>query len=55
MKKILFAALLVFASVMVYAQPRAIGVRLGSFNGVSYEHGLGDSNMSLLQSTMSLT
>ena len=45
MKKILFAALLVFASVMVYAQPRAIGVRLGSFNGLSYEHGLGDSNM----------
>ena len=36
---------LAVASVMVYAQPRAIGGRLGAFNGVSYQHGFGDSNM----------
>ena len=45
MKKILFAAILVMASVMAYAQPRAIGVRLGEFDGVSYQHSLGDKNM----------
>ena len=45
MKKILFAALLVFASVMAYAQPRAIGVRLGEFDGFSYQHAVGDNNM----------
>lgn len=45
MKKVLFVAILAFASVMAYAQPRAIGGRLGAFNGVSYEHGFGDSNM----------
>lgn len=45
MKKILFAAVLVFASVMAYAQPRAIGVRLGEFDGVSYQHGFGESSM----------
>ena len=45
MKKYLFVAVLAFASVMAYAQPRAIGVRLGEFNGVSYQHGFGESNM----------
>jgi len=45
MKKILFVAVLAFASVMAYAQPRAIGGRLGAFNGVSYEHSLGENNM----------
>ena len=45
MKKILFVAILAVASVMAYAQPRAIGGRLGAFNGFSYEHGLGDNNM----------
>lgn len=45
MKKILFATLLVFASVMAYAQPRAIGVRLGEFDGFSYQHSVGDNNM----------
>ncbi|MBQ3673702.1 MAG: hypothetical protein II928_04445 [Paludibacteraceae bacterium] len=45
MKKILFAAVLAFASVMAYAQPRAIGVRLGEFDGVSYQHGFGESSM----------
>ena len=45
MKKILFVAILAFASVMAYAQPRAIGGRLGAFDGVSYEHALGDNNM----------
>ena len=45
MKKFLFVAVLAFASVMAYAQPRAIGGRLGEFCGFSYEHGFGDSNM----------
>ena len=45
MKKILFAAVLALASVMVYAQPRAIGVRLGEFDGFSYQHSVGDNNM----------
>ena len=45
MKKFLFVAVLAFASVMAYAQPRAIGVRLGEFDGVSYQHGFGDNNM----------
>lgn len=45
MKKILFVAILAVASVMAYAQPRAIGGRLGAFNGFSYEHALGESNM----------
>ena len=45
MKKILFVAVLAFASVMAYAQPRAIGVRLGSFDGISYQHGFGESSM----------
>ena len=45
MKKILFVAILAVASVMAYAQPRAIGGRIGAFEGVSYEHGLGENNM----------
>lgn len=45
MKKILFVAILAVASVMAYAQPRAIGGRLGEFSGFSYQHGLGDNNM----------
>ena len=45
MKKFLFVAVLALASVMAYAQPRAIGVRLGEFDGFSYQHGLGDNNM----------
>ena len=45
MKKFLFVAVLSFASVMAYAQPRAIGGRLGAFNGFSYQHGFGDKNM----------
>ena len=45
MKKFLFVAVLALASVMAYAQPRAIGVRLGEFDGVSYQHGFGDNNM----------
>lgn len=45
MKKILFVAVLALASMMTYAQPRAIGGRLGEFNGISYQHGFGDSNM----------
>ena len=45
MKKFILMVVLAVASVMVYAQPRAIGGRLGAFNGVSYQHGFGDSNM----------
>ena len=45
MKKILFVALLALASVMAYAQPRAIGVNLGGGIGFSYQHGFGESNM----------
>ena len=45
MKKFLFVAVLAVASVMAYAQPRAIGGRLGTFEGVSYQHGLGENNM----------
>lgn len=45
MKKLFFVAVLAFASLAMYAQPRAIGGRLGAFNGFSYQHGFGDSNM----------
>ena len=45
MKKILFVAVLALASVMAFAQPRAIGLRLGGFDGVSYMHSLSDNMM----------
>ena len=45
MKKILFVAILAAASVMAYAQPRAIGGRLGEFDGFSYQHSVGENNM----------
>ena len=45
MKKYLLIAVLAVASLVAYAQPRAIGGRLGAFNGVSYEHGIGENNM----------
>ncbi len=47
MKKSLFltALMVVLGATMAYAQPRAIGLRLGAFDGVSYQHGFGDSNM----------
>ena len=54
MKKLLFIAVLAFASVMAYAQPRAVGGRLGAFNGVSYEHSLGESNMIEIEAGLSL-
>ena len=44
-KKFLLIAVLAVASLAAYAQPRAIGGRLGAFNGFSYEHGFGESNM----------
>ena len=47
MKKLLFVAVLAFASIMAYAQPRAIGARLGYGAEVSYEHGLGNNMLSL--------
>ena len=46
MKKILLIAVMAIAcAAFVNAQPRAIGGRLGEFNGVSYQHSLGESNM----------
>lgn len=45
MKKIIFIAVLAIASMMAYAQPRAIGGRVGGFEGLSYQHALGEKNM----------
>ena len=45
MKKILFVAVLAMASIMAYAQPRAVGARLGYGAEFSYQHGFGESNM----------
>ena len=45
MKKILFVAVLAMASIMAYAQPRAIGANLGGNIGFSYQHGFGEANM----------
>ncbi|MBR1564640.1 MAG: hypothetical protein IJ650_04765 [Paludibacteraceae bacterium] len=44
-KGIILVAMLAAMSVVAYAQPRAIGGRLGAFDGVSYQHSFGDSNM----------
>ena len=49
MKKILFFAVLVMASVMAYAQPRAIGGRLGYGAEFSYEHTVNEQNMISLE------
>ena len=45
MKKYLFVAVLAVASLAAYAQPRAIGGRVGVFDGFSYQHGFGEENM----------
>ena len=45
MKKILFVAVLAVASLAAYAQPRAVGVNLGAWSSISYQHGFGESNM----------
>ena len=45
MKKLLFVAVLAMASIMAYAQPRAIGANLGGSLGFSYQHGFGEANM----------
>ena len=45
MKKLLIVAVLAVASIMAYAQPRAIGVNLGPWSSFSYQHGFGESNM----------
>lgn len=46
MKKYYLIAIMAIACVaFVNAQPRAIGLRLGEFNGVSYQHGFGESTM----------
>ncbi len=47
MKKNLFtlAILTIFGAAMAFAQPRAIGGRIGGGLDFSYEHGLGSGNM----------
>ena len=45
MRRFYLIAVLAVASLAAYAQPRAIGVRLGEYDGISYQHGFGDSNM----------
>ena len=49
MKKYLLIAVLAVASLAAYAQPRAIGGRLGYGAEFSYEHALGESNMISLE------
>ena len=44
MKKYLFVALLAVASIAAYAQPRAVGVNLGGWSSLSYQHGFGEIN-----------
>ena len=47
MKKYLLIAVLAVASLAAYAQPRAVGARLGYGAQVSYEHQLGQNMVSL--------
>ena len=49
MKKYLFVAVLAVVSVMAYAQPRAIGARLGYGAAFSYEHTMDTQNMISLE------
>lgn len=49
MKKIILVVAVMAMAVVAYAQPRAIGVRLGYGAEVSYEHSLGESNMIQLE------
>ncbi|MBR1809442.1 MAG: hypothetical protein IJ776_08660 [Paludibacteraceae bacterium] len=44
-KGIILVAIMAACAVVANAQPRAIGGRLGAFDGVSYQHSFGDSNM----------
>lgn len=53
-KSLLIAVVALVCGTMAYAQPRAIGGRLGAFNGVSYEHGFGDSNMLEIEAGFSI-
>lgn len=46
MKKLLLVAILAVAGIAAaVAQPRAIGLNLGTGNGISYQHSLGEANM----------
>ena len=47
MKKFLFVEVLAMASIMSYAQPRAIGARLGYGAMFSYEHQVGQNMVDL--------
>ena len=47
MKKLLFVAVLAFASIMAYAQPRAIGGRIAWGFDASYEHQLGQNMLEI--------
>ena len=45
-KKLLMAALVLLSGTAVaVAQPRAVGLNLGPWSSISYEHGFGESNM----------
>ncbi|MDR0810746.1 MAG: hypothetical protein LBN23_00490, partial [Paludibacter sp.] len=44
MKKILFTIIFIAATLAATAQPRAIGVRLGWANEITYQHSLSDNN-----------
>ena len=48
-KSLLIAAIALVCGTMAYAQPRAIGGRLGYGAEFSYEHGLGSGNMLSLE------
>ncbi len=46
MKKLVVLAVMAIASVtLAVAQPRAIGLNLGPWSSISYQHGFGSSNM----------
>jgi len=53
-KSLLIAAIALVCGTLAYAQPRAIGGRLGAFDGVSYEHALGENNMIEIEAGLSI-
>lgn len=44
-KSICILAFVAMVSVGAYAQPRAIGLNLGPWSSISYQHGFGENNM----------
>ncbi len=45
MKKLIITAIIIASATIAYAQPRAIGVRVGYDNGITYQHSLSESKM----------